>query len=308
MNNGAAALLLLLAAVANRKEVLVSRGELIEIGGEFRLPDIMAASGARLVEVGTTNRTRPADYERALSPKTALILRVHPSNYRVVGFTDSAGLPALRRICDRAHLPLAFDLGSGLLERFGDVPSDEPAVSEALRDGADLVLFSGDKLLGGPQAGLVVGRHALVERMRRHPIARAVRLDKMTVAALEATLRLYATGRRVDLPIWRLLDASQKAIQDRARALASVFRAEHAEARPSEGAVGGGSLPGYALPSAELVLPNAAPETLAARLRQGRPAVFCRVGHDVVSFDLRTVRPEDDDRLIRAIRYALAAG
>jgi L-seryl-tRNA(Ser) seleniumtransferase len=311
VNNGAAALLLLLAATTTsrtKKDVLVSRGELIEIGGEFRLPEIMGASGARLVEVGTTNRTRPADYERAITKRTALILKVHPSNYRVVGFTNAASLPALRRVSDRAGVPLAYDLGSGLLERFGDVPADEPAVTEALAEGADVVLFSGDKLLGGPQAGLMVGRAELIEQLRRHPIARAVRLDKMSVAALEATLRLYATGRRTELPLWRLLDASQRSLMERAKALATVFGAQHAAARPSEGAVGGGSLPGYALPSAELALACSEPEAIAARLRQGRPAVFCKVGADGVAFDLRTVPPEDDDRLVRAIRYALAAG
>jgi L-seryl-tRNA(Ser) seleniumtransferase len=311
VNNGAGALLLLLAAMTQargRKDVLVSRGELIEIGGEFRLPDIMAASGARLVEVGTTNRTRPADYERAITTKTALILKVHPSNYRVVGFTHSASLPSLRRVADKTGVPLAFDLGSGLLQRFGDVPTDEPAVTEALAEGADAVLFSGDKLLGGPQAGLIVGTREVIERLRRHPIARAVRLDKMSIAALEATLRLYATGRRTELPLWRLLDASQVSLAERAKALVSVFRPQKAVARPSEGAVGGGSLPGYALPSAELVIPSKEPEALAARLRVGRPAVFCRVADDAVAFDLRTVPPQDDDRLIRAIRYALAAG
>src|SRR5262249_12881501 len=151
--------------------------------------------------------------------KTALILKVHPSNYRVVGFTNAASLSALRRVADRARVPLAFDVGSGLLQRFGDVPSDEPAVTEALAEGGDAVLFSGDKLLGGPQAGLIVGAHAVVERLRRHPIARAVRLDKMTIAALEATLRLYATGRRTELPVWRLMDASQSSLMERAKAI-----------------------------------------------------------------------------------------
>ena len=311
VNNGAGGLLLLLAAMTQargRKDVLVSRGELIEIGGEFRLPDIMAASGARLVEVGTTNRTRPADYERAITTKTALILKVHPSNYRVVGFTHSASLASLRRVADKAGVPLAFDLGSGLLQRFGDVPLEEPAVTEALAEGADAVLFSGDKLLGGPQAGLIVGAREVIERLRRHPIARAVRLDKMSIAALEATLRLYATGHRIDLPVWRMLDAPQRSLIERAKAIATVFKRERAQARPSEGAVGGGSLPGYGLPSAELVIPSDEPEALAARLRVGRPAVFCRVAADEVAFDLRTVPPHDDDRLIRAIRYAVAAG
>ncbi len=303
VNNNAAALLLSLAALGARKEVLVSRGELIEIGGEFRLPEIMAASGAKLVEVGTTNRTRLADYERALGPKTALILKVHPSNYRVVGFTNSVGLPSLSTLTRGAGVPLIHDAGSGLLDRYADVPKEEPAVTESLAEGADLVLFSGDKLLGGPQAGIVVGRADLVERLRRHPIARAVRVDKMTVAALEAVLRMYATGRRHELPVWRALTAPKKHLAARARALAANF--DEATWRESEASVGGGSLPGFALPSAMLVVPVARPEQVAARLRLNRPPVFCRTEEDAVAFDLRTVPPQDDDRLVRAIRYVL---
>ena len=201
VNNNAAALLLVLAAIAPRKEVLVSRGELIEIGGEFRLPDIMAASGAKLVEVGTTNRTRIGDYRRAMGSKTSLILKVHPSNYRVIGFSGSVDLGELSEIAHRAEVPLLYDVGSGLLDRYPEVPPEEPSVAEALSGGADLVAFSGDKLLGGPQAGLLAGRADLIDRLRRHPMARAVRVDKMTVAALEAVLRLYATDRRNEIPV-----------------------------------------------------------------------------------------------------------
>ncbi len=307
VNNGAAALLLTLAALAKGKEVLVSRGELIEIGGEFRLPDIMAASGARLVEVGTTNRTRRADYARAIGPKVAMILKVHPSNYRVVGFTNTASIAELSTLAADAGIPMAFDAGSGLLERTGDIPADEPSLVESLADGADLVVSSGDKLLGGPQAGLVVGKSGLVERLRKHPIARAVRLDKMTVAALEATLRLHATGRRAEIPLWRSLETPQRALMTRAKAVASCFRAERATARESEAAVGGGSLPGYAIPSAEVVVPSADANALGARLRTGQPPVFCRVEDEAVAFDLRTVPPEDDDRLVGAIRHALGS-
>jgi L-seryl-tRNA(Ser) seleniumtransferase len=196
VNNNAAALLLLLSALARRKEVLVSRGELIEIGGEFRLPDIMAASGAKLVEVGTTNRTRLADYRRAITPRTALILKVHPSNYRVLGFTDAAPVSDLATLAAASGIPFAHDVGSGLLDRYPGVPKDEPSVAESLGAGADLVAFSGDKLLGGPQAGLIVGRAGVVARLRRNPVARAVRMDKMNVAALEATLALYAWRSR----------------------------------------------------------------------------------------------------------------
>jgi len=306
VNNNAAALVLALAALAGRREVLVSRGELIEIGGEFRLPDIMAASGAKLVEVGTTNRTRIADYRRAIGPKTALILKVHPSNYRVVGFTTTVPLADLVALGASAGVPVAFDVGSGLLDRYPEVPADEPAVTEALAAGTDLVMFSADKLLGGPQAGIVVGRAELVERLRRHPLARALRVDKMTVSALESVLRLYATGRRAEIPVWRMLSTKPSVLLERARGLASAFA--RASARPSEAAAGGGSLPGHALSSAELVLPVAGAERVAARLRQGRPAVFCRADGDALVFDLLTVPPELDDRLARAIRYALEQG
>jgi L-seryl-tRNA(Ser) seleniumtransferase len=303
VNNNAAALLLALAALADRKDVLVSRGELIEIGGEFRLPDIMEASGARLVEVGTTNRTRPADFTRALSRRTGLILKVHPSNYRVVGFTNTTPLGKLAEIAHSARVPLLYDVGSGLLDRYPEVPPEEPAVTEALAGGADLVAFSGDKLLGGPQAGVVTGRADLVDRLRRHPMARALRVDKMTVAALESVLRLYATGRRERVPLWELLSVPQAALVARARALAGVFR--KATARRSMAVAGGGSLPGHGVPSAEVLLPVGEPEQLAARLRQGRPAVFCRTEEGALVFDLRTVPRRDDDRLVRAIRYAL---
>jgi L-seryl-tRNA(Ser) seleniumtransferase len=309
VNNGAGALLLTLSALASRKEVLVSRGELIEIGGEFRLPDIMAASGARLAEVGTTNRTRASDYRRALTPKTALILRVHQSNYRVIGFTNSVSLAELSALASHATIPLVHDVGSGLLHRTGDIPPDEPAVAEALAGGASLVVFSGDKLLGGPQAGLIVGSHELVERLRRHPLARAVRLDKMTIAALEATLRLHATGRRAEIPLWRSIETPQRHVAKRAKALAASMRTDgiSSTARDSEAVVGGGSLPGYAIPSAELVVPTTGPNALAAVLRTGQPAVFCKAGHAEVAFDLRTVPPEDDERLARAIRHALGS-
>jgi L-seryl-tRNA(Ser) seleniumtransferase len=306
VNNNAAALLLSLAALARRKEVLVSRGELIEIGGEFRLPDIMAASGAKLVEVGTTNRTRIQDYRSVLSPRTGLVLKVHPSNYRVVGFAQSPSLSSLTAVARRAAVPLLFDVGSGLLDRYRGVPAEEPAATEALVSGADLVTFSGDKLLGGPQAGVILGRRDLVARLRRHPVARAVRVDKMTVAALEAVLRLYAAGRRSDIPTWRLLDERPAALRTRARAVADALPGAAVER--AEAVAGGGSLPGYAVPSVVVRLPADRPADLAARLRVGNPAVFCRVEEDALLFDLRTVIPEEDRRLTRAVRYALSQG
>jgi L-seryl-tRNA(Ser) seleniumtransferase len=306
VNNNAGALLLALAALAGGKDVLVSRGELIEIGGEFRLPEIMAASGARLVEVGTTNRTRAVDFRKAISRRTGLILKVHPSNYRVIGFTNAAKLGELSEIAQQAKVPLLYDLGSGLLDRYPDVPADEPAVTEALAGGADVATFSGDKLLGGPQSGFVVGRADVVERLRRHPMARALRVDKLTVAAMEAVLRMYATDRRQDVPVWTFLSIPQSRVMARAKAMAQLFRG--ASARQSEAVAGGGSLPGYGIPSAELVLTAKEPARVAARLRQGRPPVFCKVEDTSIAFDLRTVPVQDDDRLIRAIRYALQQG
>jgi len=304
VNNNAAALLLALTALARRREVLVSRGELIEIGGEFRLPDIMAASGAKLVEVGTTNRTRLADYRAALSPKTGLILKVHPSNYRVVGFAESPAAKDLAALAARAEVPFLYDLGSGLLHPLQGVPLDEPAATTALAEGADLVSFSGDKLLGGPQAGILLGKPALVERLRRHPMARALRVDKMQVAALEAVLRAYANDRWAELPVWRMFRTPATDLRRRARTVAAALDAP-AEVRRSEAVAGGGSLPGYGVPSWAVALPVDRPEILAARLRQGRPPVFCRVEEGALLFDLRTVDAADDDELARAVRYTL---
>jgi L-seryl-tRNA(Ser) seleniumtransferase len=302
VNNNAGALVLMLAALARRKEVLVSRGELIEIGGEFRLPDIMTASGAKLVEVGTTNRTRTADFRAALSDRTGLILKVHPSNYRVVGFTDAAPATDLAALAANHGVPFAYDLGSGLLERTHGVPDDEPSAAEALGAGADVVTFSGDKLLGGPQAGIAAGRADLIARLRKHPLARALRVDKMQVAALEAVLRLHASGRRDDLPVWRLLRATPQSIKRRARAAAEALGADVVAV---ESAPGGGSLPGHALASWAVRVTVARPDALAETLRTERPTVFARVDDGAVLFDLRTVFPGDDEDLVRAVRYAL---
>ncbi|MBI2237999.1 MAG: L-seryl-tRNA(Sec) selenium transferase, partial [Actinobacteria bacterium] len=308
VNNNAAALLLALAAMARRKEVLVSRGELIEIGGEFRIPEILAASGAKLAEVGTTNRTRLSDYRSALSERTGLVLKVHPSNYRVVGFTAAPTVRELAALSAKAGVPFLYDLGSGLLDRYNGVPAEEPAATEALAEGADLVCFSGDKLLGGPQAGIVLGRAELVERLRRNPIARAVRVDKMQVAALESVLRAYATGAQFDLPVWRMLREPPDDVKRRAQRLADALdgELEGASVRPSEATVGGGSLPGYAVPSWTVAVRAPEPDLLAARLRTGSPSVFCRVEEKAVLFDLRTVLPEQLEDLARAILYALA--
>lgn len=307
VNNCAAALLLALAALARRREVLVSRGELIEIGGEFRIPDIMAASGAKLVEVGTTNRTRIGDYRGAVTSRTGAILRVHPSNYRVVGFTATPAPTELAALAAKHGVPFLFDVGSGLLERRSGMPPDEPPVADALVAGADLVTFSGDKLLGGPQAGCVVGRADLVAKLRRHPIARAVRVDKMQVAALEAVLRMHATGRRDELPVHRMLAEPLDSLAKRAHALAEALDGdlEGARVRRCESVVGGGSMPGTTMPSWGVSVKAADPAALAARLRSGSPSVFCRIEPDAVVCDLRTVLPDEEPHLARAIWYAL---
>ena len=306
VNNGAAAMLLALSALARGRHVLVSRGELIEIGGEFRIPEIVAASGARMVEVGTTNRTRVDDFRAALSDKTAAILKVHPSNYRVIGFTAEPAARELAALAQKADVPFVYDLGSGLLERVHGIPSGEPNAVDALHDGADLVLFSGDKLLGGPQAGIVLGRPDLVTRLRRHPIARAVRVDKMQVSALEAVLAMYATERRADLPVWRMLREPTEAIHRRAEKLAHALDGELSGAHVTacSSAVGGGSLPGFAIPSHGVEVRSRDPNAMAARLRTGSPPVFCRVTERGVLCDLRTVDDEELPDLARAIQYA----
>jgi L-seryl-tRNA(Ser) seleniumtransferase len=307
VNNGAAALLLALASLARGKGVVVSRGELIEIGGEFRIPDIMAASGARLVEVGTTNRTRASDYRSALSDKTALILKVHPSNYRVVGFASTPSAKDLAGIARRANVPFLYDLGSGLLERVPGVAAVEPSATDALADGADLIVFSGDKLLGGPQAGIVLGRSELIERLRRHPIARAVRVDKMQVAALESVLAQHAHGLGSGLPVWTMLREPPTHVRRRADELAMALdgELEGAHVVACESAVGGGALPGTGIPSFGVEIRVPEPNAMAARLRTGSPSVFCRVTERGVLLDLRTVSPEAMPDLVRAVRYAL---
>ncbi|HJU57807.1 MAG TPA: L-seryl-tRNA(Sec) selenium transferase [Actinomycetota bacterium] len=307
VNNGAAALLLALAALARGKHVVVSRGELIEIGGEFRIPDILAASGARLVEVGTTNRTRTTDYRAAISDRTALLLKVHPSNYRVVGFTAAPALGDLVTLARRAGIPLVYDLGSGLLDRPPSWMTDEPSAAGALGEGADLVIFSGDKLLGGPQAGIVLGRAELVERLRRHPVARAVRVDKMQVAALDVVLGLHAAERRDELPVWRMLGESPTEIRHRAELLARSLDGdlEGAHVVPCESTVGGGSVPAIALPSFGVEVRAPDPAAMAARLRTGSPAVLCRTTDRGVLLDVRTVAGDDLPDLVRAVRYAL---
>jgi L-seryl-tRNA(Ser) seleniumtransferase len=287
--------------------VLVSRGELIEIGGEFRIPDITRAAGAKLVEVGTTNRTRIGDFRAAVSDRLGAILRVHPSNYRVVGFTASVPAKELAKLAGRHGVPFLHDVGSGLLTGGHGMPPDEPTVHDALAEGADLVMCSGDKLLGGPQAGLVMGRSDLVAQLRKHPIARAVRVDKMQVAALEQVLGMHAEGRDDDIPVRRMLRESAESVHRRARRLAEYIGGdlEHAQVHRCESVVGGGATPGTAMPSWGVRVGVPDPAAFAARMRTGSPAVFCRVEGDHVLFDARTITDLQVADLARAILYAV---
>jgi L-seryl-tRNA(Ser) seleniumtransferase len=310
VNNCAAALLLALSALAKGKHVLVGRGELIEIGGEFRIPDILSASGARLIEVGTTNRTRIADYRSSASNRTGAILKVHPSNYRVVGFTATPSAKDLATLAGKLGVPFLFDVGSGLLVRERGLPADEPSVTEALSEGADIVTFSGDKLLGGPQAGCIVGRADLMARLRKHPMARALRVDKMQVAALETVLVLHGSGRHDEVTVHRMIHERPAEVAKRARELAQRIGGdlEGAHVVRCAAAVGGGSMPGADLASWGVRVRTPDPVALAARLRAGSPPVFCRVEHEEVLLDARTVLSDQVADLARAVQYALEGG
>ena len=300
VNNNAAALLLCLTALAEGRDVLVSRGELIEIGDGFRIPDVLAHSGARLVEVGTTNRTRAADYERTAGPESALLLRVHQSNFRVVGFTERPELRELAAVARRHGLVLVDDLGSGALEASDTVLlADEPGVRESLAGGADLVCFSGDKLLGGPQAGIVLGRADLMERLRRHPLERALRADKLTLAALEATARLYLDPERArrEVPVLRMLEEPAEHVRERAERLAALAGGE-VEATVAR--VGGGALPLAELPS----FACAVEEGLAATLRATDPPVIGVVRDGRLLLDCRTLADADVDEVAAAVAAA----
>ena len=295
VNNNAAAVLLALAALAEGREVIVSRGELIEIGDGFRIPDVLARSGARLREVGTTNRTRASDYERAIGPETAVLLRVHQSNFRLVGFTEQPRLDELVRV-GRAHgLAVVDDLGSGVLVQL----EDEPSARDALAAGADLVCFSGDKLLGGPQAGIVVGRGELVERLRRHPLQRALRADKLTLAALEATLALYLDPERAmeEIPVLRMLGEPVPAVRARAERLAGLVGGE---VEQTVGRVGGGALPLAELPS----FACAVEEELAAPLRGAETPVIALVRDGRCLLDCRTIADTEVDEVAAAVAAA----
>ena len=300
VNNNAAAVMLVLAALARGREVIVSRGELVEIGGGFRVPDVMAESGARLVEVGTTNRTRRADYERAMSAETAMILRVHASNYRMIGFVESTPVDSLAGLGP----PVVVDIGSGLLDEstpwLAERPAwlqDEPGARQCLEAGAALVTFSGDKLLGGPQAGVIAGRADLVATVARHPLARAVRADKMALAALQSVAFAYLANDGDAIPLWRMAATPVSALRERAEAVAAAVPG--AKVVDTEAVAGGGSLPGLTIPSCGVSIEVSDADAALGALRS--VGIVARVDAGAVICDLRTVDPSDDTRLAAAL-------
>ena len=305
VNNGAAALMLATAALAGGREVIVSRGELIEIGESYRLPDVMDAAGAHLREVGTTNRTRLADYRAAIGEESGLLLKVHRSNYRVVGFTEDTPAGALGQLGREEGVPFAYDLGSGLLREGAGALADEPSVEAAVRAGADLVIFSGDKLLGGPQAGIIAGRADLLLRCTRHPLARAVQVDKLQRAAMEATLEAHLrSDEPTDVPVVAMLHTDHAALRERAGWMAAQL-GRGAEAMTVRTVVGGGALPGVELDSWAVALGGAPAPRLEQRLRHGDPPVVARIDQGRVLLDLRTVPPAQDADLVDLVLEAL---
>jgi L-seryl-tRNA(Ser) seleniumtransferase len=302
VNNNASGVLLTLSALARDREAIVSRGELIEIGGSFRIPDVMRQSGAIMVEVGTTNRTHSSDYVNAITENTAVIMRAHASNYKIIGFTESVPLAELANLAHERGLFLVDDIGSGAIidpAQFG-LP-DEPTVGASLAAGADLVLFSGDKLLGGPQAGIIAGRADLVERLKRHPLARAVRADKLCLAALSATLDHYRRGEALDkIPVWRMISMTPEDIRVRAETWKAQSKIG-GEIVQTESTVGGGSLPGETLPTWAFAPDVSHPNAAAAKLRQYDPPVIARVADDRLLLDPRTVLPGQDEIVIQAL-------
>jgi L-seryl-tRNA(Ser) seleniumtransferase len=318
VNNNAAAVMLALNTLADGKEVIVSRGELVEIGGSFRLPEVMAKSGARMVEVGTTNRTRLKDYEKALSPSTAVLLKVHWSNFEMKGYVESVSPKDLAQLAHKHGLVMMEDLGSGALldfSRFGI--AREPMPQDSLRDGVDVVTFSGDKLLGGPQAGILAGRSDSIGRMKKNPLARALRVDKMVLAAMEETLRHYLEPDTVvdKIPALRSIACRPGELEARAAGIVSTIAATgggsvSVAVGRSESQVGGGSLPtaGLATSVIRMTSPRWSPDELTARLRRNRPPIIARIEEDTVIMDLRTVQPDEDEILARGIAVALAEG
>jgi L-seryl-tRNA(Ser) seleniumtransferase len=307
VNNNAAAVVLALNTLALGKAVVVSRGELVEIGGSFRIPEIMERSGVRLAEVGTTNRTHLADYERALSADVAAVIKVHRSNFAMQGFVAEVSTRDLAALLAARGVPLVHDLGSGLVVSLESVGlTGEPTAADAIRDGATLVTMSGDKLLGGPQAGIIVGSRDVVTRLRENPLARALRVDKLTIAALEATLSLYRDAQHAmrEIPALAMLGASASDVRVRATSLAKKI-GKAASVVDADASVGGGAFPDARIPSAAIVISGNA-ESIAERLRMGEPAVIGRIADGTLLLDVRTVQPDEEDALLDAVRAVLA--
>lgn len=308
VNNNAAATMLCLSAVAENREVIVSRGELVEIGGSFRIPDIMTRSGASLIEVGTTNKTKLSDYRSAVSEETAAIMKVHTSNYKVIGFTAESSLEELVSLGKETGLPVIYDMGSGLMMDLSQYGIDEPTVQESLKTGIDVILFSGDKLLGGPQAGIIAGKRSLINMMKTHPLARVVRIDKMTLAALEATFRAYIDRENVcrEIPILRMLTEDMDAMKKRGAALKDavdhlrLFKGEITQVTEQ---VGGGSAPGTELDGIAVRINTDVPaERLERQLRKNHIPIIARIIKDAVCFDMRTVSDEETEIIADAMR------
>lgn len=305
VNNNAAAVMLMLTALCSGKEVLISRGQLVEIGGGFRVPDVMAASGAKLIEVGTTNRTHLRDFESAIGENCAAILVAHPSNYKIMGFTTEPSLSDLSQLAQKHDILLLYDQGSGALldvAQFG--LESEPTVLDGLASQCDVVAFSGDKLLGGPQAGILCGGRAEIDKMKRHPLARAVRADKMCIAALSATLTHYLSGKAlVQIPIWQMISYKSEALSAKAADWVQALRASDIPARSIEGEsmVGGGSLPGTRLPTTLVAIDLPDVEKLAAMLRAEQPPIIGRIQDNTYLIDPRTVLPQEEDLLIQSL-------
>ena len=314
VNNNAGAVILTLTALAKGLEVVISRGQLVEIGGGFRIPDIMTHSGARLVEVGTTNRTYVDDYEQAIRPEqTGMLLAVHHSNYQITGFTAQPSLAELVDLAQHYNLPLMEDLGSGtLLDTTPFGLAHEPTIQESVAAGVDIVTASGDKLLGGPQAGLILGRADLIEKLKKHPLIRALRVDKTTLAALQATLLAYLENKAIDeIPVWRMISADVSQLARRAQKWRTALLRIPSLSKmtlqlvSSVSTVGGGSLPGQTLPTKALAVSIASVDALAEKLRYAEPPVIARIEDDALLFDPRTVLPEQDKTLITALKSAL---
>ena len=309
VNNNAAAVMLVLAALGSGKEVVVSRGEAVEIGGGFRIPDVLLQSGCKLVEVGTTNRTYAKDFENAVTPETAAFLKVHASNFKVMGFTSEPGIDEISEVGNRHGIPLLHDLGSGALldtAEYGLAP--EPMVQKSIADGTSLAMFSGDKLLGGPQCGIIVGSKDLVGKISGHPLMRALRVEKSTLASLSETLLSFLRGTVTDeIPVWQMISASLDSIQARAADWqASLLKSNiDSEIEEARSAIGGGSLPGESLPSVTLTIkPIKSPDSFLAAMRKSQPPVVGRIENDLIKFDPRTVLPGEDDALLASIRSA----